>query len=84
MLTTRGNGKTIQETIVCNNDLSRGKMQREPTLLGQMRRKRMLGIFLTATSRAPMVNQKAAVICYECRKQGHYKSECLKLKNQTV
>ncbi|GJY76496.1 putative reverse transcriptase domain-containing protein [Tanacetum coccineum] len=50
MLTTRGNGKTIQETIVCNNDLSRGKMQREPTLLGLMRRKRMLGIFLTATS----------------------------------
>ncbi|GKD62234.1 hypothetical protein Tco_1299743 [Tanacetum coccineum] len=32
--------------------------------------------------RAPMVNQKAAVTCYEYGRQGHYKSECLKLKNQ--
>nr|GEW00354.1 reverse transcriptase domain-containing protein [Tanacetum cinerariifolium] len=33
------------------------------------------------TQRAPVTNQKAAVTCYECRKQGHYQSECLKLKN---
>nr|GEV38996.1 reverse transcriptase domain-containing protein [Tanacetum cinerariifolium] len=33
---------------------------------------------------APMANKKAVVICYECGKQRHYKSECPKLKNQTV
>ncbi|GKC57613.1 putative reverse transcriptase domain-containing protein [Tanacetum coccineum] len=32
--------------------------------------------------RAPVVNQKAVVTCYECGRPGHYKSECLKLKNQ--
>ncbi|GJX76178.1 reverse transcriptase domain-containing protein [Tanacetum coccineum] len=32
--------------------------------------------------RAPMANYKAAVICYECGNQWHYKSECPKLKNQ--
>ncbi|GJW75334.1 hypothetical protein Tco_0134704 [Tanacetum coccineum] len=32
--------------------------------------------------RAPMANQKTVVIFYECRRQGHYKSECLNLKNQ--
>ncbi|GKB65748.1 reverse transcriptase domain-containing protein [Tanacetum coccineum] len=32
--------------------------------------------------RAPMANQKTVVICYECGRQGHYKSECLNLKNQ--
>nr|GEX45625.1 reverse transcriptase domain-containing protein [Tanacetum cinerariifolium] len=32
--------------------------------------------------RASMANQKADVNCYECGKQGHYKRECLKLKNQ--
>ncbi|GKC98021.1 reverse transcriptase domain-containing protein, partial [Tanacetum coccineum] len=31
---------------------------------------------------APFVNQKVAVTCYECGKQGYYRSECLKLKNQ--
>ncbi|GKD68728.1 reverse transcriptase domain-containing protein [Tanacetum coccineum] len=31
--------------------------------------------------RNPVVNQKATVTCYECGRQGHYKSECLKLKN---
>ncbi|GKE05727.1 reverse transcriptase domain-containing protein, partial [Tanacetum coccineum] len=33
------------------------------------------------TQRPPVANQKAAVTCYECGKQGHYRSECSKLKN---
>ncbi|GJR27421.1 reverse transcriptase domain-containing protein [Tanacetum coccineum] len=34
------------------------------------------------TQRAPMANQKPKVTCYECGKQGHFKSDCPKLKNQ--
>ncbi|GKB14044.1 putative reverse transcriptase domain-containing protein [Tanacetum coccineum] len=33
--------------------------------------------------RAPLANQKATVTCYECGRQGHYRSDCPKLKNQT-
>ncbi|GKD66033.1 reverse transcriptase domain-containing protein [Tanacetum coccineum] len=37
----------------------------------------------TATNqRAPLENQKTMVTCYECGRQGHYKSECPKLNNQ--
>ncbi|GJY13260.1 putative reverse transcriptase domain-containing protein [Tanacetum coccineum] len=32
--------------------------------------------------RAPLAHQKTTVTCYECRRQGHYRSECPKLKNQ--
>ncbi|GJT30622.1 hypothetical protein Tco_0910897 [Tanacetum coccineum] len=34
------------------------------------------------TQRALVANQKAAVTCYECGKQGHYRSKYLRLKNQ--
>nr|GEV71148.1 hypothetical protein [Tanacetum cinerariifolium] len=36
----------------------------------------------TANQRAPLANQKTTVTCYECGRQGHYRSECPKLKNQ--
>nr|GEW66089.1 hypothetical protein [Tanacetum cinerariifolium] len=45
-----------------------------PTLLGLVKRVAML--------RAPMVNQRNMVTCYDCGKQGNYKSDCSKLKNQ--
>nr|GEV10185.1 putative reverse transcriptase domain-containing protein [Tanacetum cinerariifolium] len=32
------------------------------------------------TQRAPVPNQRT-ITCYECRRQGHIRSECLKLKN---
>ncbi|GJS33908.1 putative reverse transcriptase domain-containing protein [Tanacetum coccineum] len=34
------------------------------------------------TQRAPVANQKAAITYYECGNQGHYRSECSKLKKQ--
>ncbi|GJR20972.1 hypothetical protein Tco_0969499 [Tanacetum coccineum] len=35
---------------MCHNHLTRGRMEREPTLLEPMRRNHMLGVRLTATS----------------------------------
>ncbi|GKG34858.1 reverse transcriptase domain-containing protein, partial [Tanacetum coccineum] len=35
----------------------------------------------TATQRAPVVNQRVPT-CFECERQGHYRNECPKLKNQ--
>nr|GEU41090.1 reverse transcriptase domain-containing protein [Tanacetum cinerariifolium] len=32
--------------------------------------------------RGPMMNQKTMVTFFECRRQGHYKIDCLKLKNR--
>ncbi|GKF09991.1 reverse transcriptase domain-containing protein [Tanacetum coccineum] len=38
---------------------------------------------VAATNKRALVeNQKSMVTCYECGKQGHYKSDCLKLKNR--
>nr|GFB37548.1 hypothetical protein [Tanacetum cinerariifolium] len=36
----------------------------------------------TTTQRSPVVNQRV-LTCFECGRQGHYRNECLKLKNQT-
>nr|GEW25562.1 hypothetical protein [Tanacetum cinerariifolium] len=33
--------------------------------------------------RTPRENQRTTATCYECKEQGHYKSDCLKLKNRT-
>nr|GEU88066.1 hypothetical protein [Tanacetum cinerariifolium] len=39
--------------------------------------------FATSTNqRAPMANHKTTIICFEYGKQGHYQSECSKLKGQ--
>ncbi|GKC50195.1 putative reverse transcriptase domain-containing protein [Tanacetum coccineum] len=35
-----------------------------------------------ANQRALVANQKGIVTCYECGKQGYYRSDCLKLKNK--
>ncbi|GJX42636.1 putative reverse transcriptase domain-containing protein [Tanacetum coccineum] len=37
---------------------------------------------VATNQRAPVTNQRTMVTCYECGEQGHYKSNCLKLKNQ--
>ncbi|GKA19676.1 putative reverse transcriptase domain-containing protein [Tanacetum coccineum] len=36
----------------------------------------------TTNHRALVANQRTTITCFECGKQGHYRSECLKLKNQ--
>ncbi|GJR11156.1 reverse transcriptase domain-containing protein [Tanacetum coccineum] len=36
----------------------------------------------TTTQRPRVANQKTAVTCCKCGKQGHYRNECSKLKNQ--
>ncbi|GKC85892.1 reverse transcriptase domain-containing protein [Tanacetum coccineum] len=36
----------------------------------------------TTSQRTPVANRKATVICYECGKQGYFRNECEKLKNQ--
>ncbi|GKB32485.1 putative reverse transcriptase domain-containing protein [Tanacetum coccineum] len=87
-------GRVTHETITCNNHHPRGTMWQGPTLLGLEKRKSMLGIYLCATNDSRILWQgtyqrptsgqikKTNPTCYECRRQGHYKSKCSKLKNQ--
>ncbi|GKB04145.1 putative reverse transcriptase domain-containing protein [Tanacetum coccineum] len=37
---------------------------------------------VTATTQRALVRNQTSVTCYECGKQGHYRSECPKLRNQ--
>ncbi|GJU06854.1 putative reverse transcriptase domain-containing protein [Tanacetum coccineum] len=49
--------------------------------VGHMTRDCMNDVATTATQRASVVNQRVPT-CFECGRQGHYRSECPKLKNQ--
>ncbi|GKD03408.1 putative reverse transcriptase domain-containing protein [Tanacetum coccineum] len=57
------------------------RMWREPIRLVTMRKGDMLGLCLTVTSRAPVVNQRV-LTCFKYGRQGHYRNDCPKLKNQ--
>ncbi|GJT86246.1 putative reverse transcriptase domain-containing protein [Tanacetum coccineum] len=50
--------------------------------VGHMTRDCMNYVATKVTQRAPVVNQRVPT-CFECGRQGHYRNECPKLKNQT-
>nr|GEV34549.1 putative reverse transcriptase domain-containing protein [Tanacetum cinerariifolium] len=54
---------------------------RKCNMVGHLTRDCKVTISITSTQRGQVVNQKV-VTCYECRRQGHYMSDCLKLKDQ--
>ncbi|GJS41316.1 putative reverse transcriptase domain-containing protein [Tanacetum coccineum] len=49
--------------------------------VGHMTRDCKNAVAIPATQRAPVVNQRVST-CFECRRQGHYRNECPKLKKQ--
>ncbi|GJX00959.1 putative reverse transcriptase domain-containing protein [Tanacetum coccineum] len=49
--------------------------------VGHMTRDCKNAVTVPTTQRAPVVNQRVPT-CFECGRQGHYRSECSKLKNQ--
>ncbi|GJR95213.1 putative reverse transcriptase domain-containing protein [Tanacetum coccineum] len=49
--------------------------------VGHMARDCMNEVAVPTTQRAPVVNQRVPT-CFECGRQGHYRNECPKLKNQ--
>nr|GEY69763.1 hypothetical protein [Tanacetum cinerariifolium] len=50
--------------------------------VGHMTRDCMKDVATTTTQRAPVINQRVPT-CFEYGRQGHYRNECPKLKNQT-
>ncbi|GJY83545.1 reverse transcriptase domain-containing protein [Tanacetum coccineum] len=45
-------------------------------------REKRESLAVATNQRAPVAYQRTTVTCYECGEQGHYKSNCPKLKNQ--
>ncbi|GKA48287.1 reverse transcriptase domain-containing protein [Tanacetum coccineum] len=56
--------------------------RRKCNKVGHMTRDCMNVVATTATQRALVANQRVPT-CFECGRQGHYRNECPKLKNQT-
>nr|GEU97950.1 reverse transcriptase domain-containing protein [Tanacetum cinerariifolium] len=54
---------------------------RKCNMVGHLTRDCKVTISITCTQRGQVVNQKV-VTCYECGRQGHYMSDCPKLKDQ--
>ncbi|GJY55623.1 putative reverse transcriptase domain-containing protein [Tanacetum coccineum] len=78
--------KSIRETTVDSSHHSKGRMLevrmwREPIRLATMRESRIMDRCLSATNRGQVVNQRD-VTCFECGRQGHFRSDCPKLKDQ--
>nr|GEW60564.1 reverse transcriptase domain-containing protein [Tanacetum cinerariifolium] len=86
MLKTKEGWKSIRETTMDSSHHSKGqmvevRMWQEPIRLAIMRENRITDRCLSATGRGQVVNQRV-VTCFEYRRQGHYRSDCPKLKDQ--
>nr|GEV25592.1 hypothetical protein [Tanacetum cinerariifolium] len=94
MLRTKESLITARKTTVGSNHQTKNiiledRMWQEPTRLATMKEECIMDHYLSATSvnfimkghRGQVVNQRV-ITCYECRRQGHYRNDCLKLKDQ--
>nr|GFA08042.1 hypothetical protein [Tanacetum cinerariifolium] len=80
-----GGWRSIRETTVGSSHHSKGqmlegRMWQEPTRLATMRENGIMDRCLSATN-GQVVNQRV-VTCFECGRQGQYRSDCPKLKDQ--
>ncbi|GJR73068.1 reverse transcriptase domain-containing protein, partial [Tanacetum coccineum] len=64
-----------------NGQMLEVKMWQEPIRLATMRENRKMDCCLSVTSRGQVVNQRV-VTSFEYERQGHYRSDCPKLKDQ--
>ncbi|GKC73579.1 putative reverse transcriptase domain-containing protein [Tanacetum coccineum] len=60
-------------TVKCNNCKRTDHLARDCRIL-----------IPATTQRPPLINQRAPRTYFECGSQGHYRNECLKLKNQNL
>ncbi|GJX41709.1 hypothetical protein Tco_0256699 [Tanacetum coccineum] len=60
-------------TVKCNNYKRTSHLARDCRVL-----------IPDTTQRPPLINQRAPGTYFECGSQGHYRNECLKLKNQNL
>ncbi|GJV43630.1 putative reverse transcriptase domain-containing protein [Tanacetum coccineum] len=82
---TKEGWRLIRETTVDNSHHSKGqmlevRMWQEPIRLARIREKHIMDHCLSATNRGQVVNQRV-LACFECGRQGHYRSDCPKLKD---
>nr|GEZ55101.1 retrovirus-related Pol polyprotein from transposon 17.6 [Tanacetum cinerariifolium] len=83
VLSKRESSTTNHRITIYNIHHLRGRTWHEFLLLATMRREGMLGVLHTVTSTNCTMKDHRVVTCFGCGGQGHYKSDCPKLKNQT-
>nr|GEY02517.1 putative reverse transcriptase domain-containing protein [Tanacetum cinerariifolium] len=85
---TKGSLMTLQGITRTNSSLSKGIMWQGPILLGLVRRRCTEDLNLCAPNATTITKGSMhegatyCVTCYECGIHGHYKKDCLKLRNK--